>query len=210
MSEDVKPTRMGLMELEDRQETAQNGHDLLEEKRDALVMEFFEVVDEAKELREKVNKKSEEAFKALSKAEMDLGSNEVKRISKGVKKSKDPEFGFKNIMGASIPFLKDIDVKRDPQERGYSFYDTSASLDKAAEEFEELLDLVLKLSEKEQTVLRLANEIKKTKRRVNALEHIILPKLEKNIKKIERKLEENERESFVRLKKAKEMMEDKE
>ena len=208
MSQEVKATRMGLMELEERQETAQKGHDLLEEKRDALVMEFFDVVDEAKELRDKVNKKSEEAFEALSEAEMDMGSKEVERISAGIEENTEPEFGFKNIMGASIPFLKDTDVKRDPSDRGYSFYDTTASLDKASTEFEELLDLVLKLSEKEQTVLRLAREIKKTKRRVNALEYIVLPDLEKNIDEIERKLEESERESFVRLKKAKEMMEE--
>ncbi|MFW5928082.1 MAG: V-type ATP synthase subunit D [Thermoplasmatota archaeon] len=210
MAQEVKATRMGLMELEERQETAQKGHDLLEEKRDALVMEFFDVVDEAKELRKKVNEKSEEAFKALSEAEIDMGSNEVKRVSYGIKENKEPEFGFKNIMGASIPFLKDIDVRREPSERGYSFFDTTASLDKATEEFENLLELVLKLSEKEQTVLRLSKEIQKTKRRVNALEYIVLPELNKNIKRIERKLEEDERESFVRLKKAKDMMEENE
>ena len=116
----------------------------------------------------------------------------------------------RNIMGVKIPSMESVDVKKTLEQRGYSIVGTSAKIDEAAERFEASLDMVLKLAESENALKKLIREIEKTKRRVNALEYVLIPKLESQAKYISFRLEEMERESFFTLKMIKRKMEKKE
>jgi len=199
----VKPTRMELLNLKRRIQLAKKGHKLLKDKQDALVMEFFTIYDEALELRRELNLKMKEAFEALQMAEIDLGTLRLKEISLSVKPNKEVEILKRNVMGVSVPMIEAESFKRSAVERGYAFVSSSARVDTAAEKFEEVLDLAVRLAEVEETLKRLAKEIEVTKRRVNALEYIIIPRMEATVKFIKQRLDEMERENFFRLKRVK-------
>ncbi len=202
--EDVKPTRMELLRIRKRKVLAENGHDLLSEKKDALINEFFKIVDKRRELREKLENVLEESFESLIEAQMVMGSGDIESIADGAKKMKGLEIDSDNIMGVKVPNLQpDI-----PEEKFYGYTDTSVRLDEAVEKFREALEIALELAEVEGKLNRLSEEIEKAKRRVNALEYNYIPKLEATIKYIERQLEEREREDFFRRKKIKSMMEE--
>jgi V/A-type H+-transporting ATPase subunit D len=140
-------------------------------------------------------------------AEVLLGSRDIEQISDITLRDIDIDVSIKNIMGVSIPVLKAYDLVRKVNERGYGFLSTTAKLDDAAKNFEESLLLLVNLAEVEESVRRIAEEIEKTKRRVNALEYIVIPRLKATIKHIEMRMEEIERESFMRLKKIKASLE---
>ncbi len=201
---DVKPTRMELLKIRKRKLLAENGHELLTEKKDALINEFFQIVDKRKELREEVEQKMEESFQSLIEAKMLMGQENIETIANGAIKMSGAEIESENIMGVKVPnILSDI-----PEEKFYGYADTSIKLDKTVENFREALKMSIHLAEIEGRLHRLAEEIEKAKRRVNALEYNYIPKLEATIKYIERQLEEREREDFFRRKKIKSMMEE--
>ncbi|MFP3872006.1 MAG: V-type ATP synthase subunit D [Candidatus Aenigmatarchaeota archaeon] len=202
--EDVKPTRMELLRIRKRKILAENGHDLLSEKKDALINEFFKIVDRREEIREEVEKVLEESFDRLTEAQMIMGSNEVESIADGSVPMEDLEIGSDNIMGVKVPEIE----PRVPEDKFYGYADTSVKLDESVEKFREALKLSLQAAEIEGKLTKLADEIEKAKRRVNALEYVYIPKLEATIKYIERQLEEREREDFFRRKKIKSMMEE--
>ncbi len=202
--EDVKPTRMELLRIRKRKILAENGHDLLSEKKDALINEFFKIVDKRKELREELEKALEKSYDSLIEAEMVLGKSEVESIASGAKKMEGVDIESDNIMGVKVPELH----PEISEEKFYGYADTSIRLDEAVENFREAMDLSLRLAEVEGKLNRLAEEIEKAKRRVNSLEYNYIPKLEATIKYIERQLEEREREDFFRRKKIKSMMEE--
>lgn len=206
MIEGVNPTRMELLKLKDREKLAIKGHGLLKEKRNALIMEFFSILDRVKGLRENVEKKLEQSFADLILAKTMMGDFEVRKAAMSVKGSLDISVDTRNIMGVTVPVIEYEDMKKSMTERGYGLVDTSAKLDESSRGFEEVIKLILELSEIEMTVKLLAGEIESTKRRVNALEHIIIPRLENTVKYIEMRLEEMERENFVRLKMIKKAM----
>ncbi|AEC51754.1 V-type ATP synthase subunit D [Pyrococcus sp. NA2] len=203
----VKPTRMELLKLKRRVKLAERGHKLLKEKQDALIMEFFTIYDEALSLRRELIRKIEEAFEALRKAQIDVGSLRLKEISIGVKPNKEIEIRTRNIMGVRVPLIEAPELKRKPSERGYAFVSTTSTVDNAAEKFEEVLELAIRLAEVEESLKRLGKEIEKTKRRVNALEYVIIPRMKNTIKFIEQHLDEMERENFFRLKRIKALLE---
>ncbi|MFB0521396.1 MAG: V-type ATP synthase subunit D, partial [Desulfatiglandales bacterium] len=147
------------------------------------------------------------AFHNLLMAEVLLGSRDLEQISGITVRDIGLEFTTKNIMGVSLPIMKIQDLVRKINERGYGFLGTTAKLDDAAKNFEESLLLIVKLAEVEESVRRIALEAEKTKRRVNALEYIVIPRLNATIKHIEMRMEEIERESFLRLKKIKASLE---
>jgi V/A-type H+-transporting ATPase subunit D len=203
----VKPTRMELLKLRRRVKLADRGHKLLKEKRDALVSEFMVIIRQYREARNFAEESLRTGFHNLLMAEVLLGSADIEQISDITLRDIDIDFSIKNIMGVSIPVLKAYNLVRKVNERGYGFLSTTAKLDDAAKSFEESLLLLINLAEVEESVRRIAEEIEKTKRRVNALEYIVIPRLKATIKHIEMRMEEIERESFMRLKKIKASLE---
>lgn len=206
MIEGVNPTRMELLKLKDREKLAIKGHGLLKEKRNALIMEFFNILERVKGSRETVENKLQEAFEDLTAAQIAMGDIAVKKAAMSVKESVDVDIDSRSVMGVVVPLIDSETSQRTIVDRGYGFMDTSAKIDEAAANFEESIKLILELAEIEKTIMLLAAEIESTKRRVNALEHIIIPRLENTVKYIEMRLEEMERESFVRLKMIKKTM----
>ena len=203
----VKPTRMELLKLKKRVKLADKGHRLLKEKRDALVSEFMVVIKEYKDARKKVEQVLKVAFYNLLMAQVLLGSRDIEQISAITLRDIALDFTTRNIMGVSVPILKVDNLVRRINERGYGLLSTNAKLDDAAKNFEESLLVIVRLAEVEESVRRIAQEVEKTKRRVNALEYIVIPRLKATIKHIEMRMEEIERESFLRLKKIKASLE---
>ncbi|MGZ7047576.1 MAG: V-type ATP synthase subunit D [Methanobacterium sp.] len=206
MIEGVNPTRMELLKLKDREKLAIKGHGLLKEKRNALIMEFFNILDRVKGSREKVEEKLAKSFDDLTTSQIIMGDMAVQKAAMSVKESVEVDVDSRSVMGVVVPLIDTKSAERTMIERGYGFVDTSAKLDEAARGFEESITLILELAEIEKTITLLAGEIESTKRRVNALEHIIIPRLEKTVRYIEMRLEEMERENFVRLKMIKKSM----
>jgi V/A-type H+-transporting ATPase subunit D len=207
MIEGINPTRMELLKLKDREKLAVKGHSLLKEKRNALIMEFFNILERVKGSRESVETTLAEAYKDLTAAQIVMGDLAVKKSAMSVKESVEVDIDSRSVMGVVVPLIESQTSQRTMVERGYGFLDTSVKIDEAASKFEECIKLIIELGEIEKTIMLLAGEIESTKRRVNALEHIIIPKLENTVKYIEMRLEEMERENFVRLKMIKKTME---
>lgn len=208
MIEGINPTRMELLKLKDREKLAVKGHSLLKEKRNALIMEFFNILERVQGSRDMVEEKLKEAYADLAKAQITMGDLAVRKASMAVKESVEVDIDSRSIMGVVVPVIESTSTEtRTMANRGYGFVDTSVKLDEAAKKFEESIKLIIELGEIEKTIILLAEEIESTKRRVNALEHIIIPRVENTVKYIEMRLEEMERESFVRLKMIKKTME---
>ena len=210
MIEGINPTRMELLKLKQREKLAVKGHSLLKEKRNALIMEFFNILERVKGSRENVNLKLEEAYQDLTAAQVSMGDLAVRKAAMSVTESVNVDIDARSVMGVVVPVIDSETKKRTITERGYGFMDTSVKVDEAAKKFEESIQLIIELGEIEKTIMLLASEIESTKRRVNALEHIIIPRLENTVKYIEMRLEEMERENFVRLKMIKKTMEESE
>lgn len=196
----INPTRMELLNLKDRAKLSTKGHSLLKEKRDALIKEFFEILDRVQGSRDEVEKKLAIAYAELNKAQIDMGDMAVKRAALSVRESIELDISSRSIMGVSVPVVKSRSTHNDVISRGYGFAGTSANLDIAAKEFEESIKIIIELGEIEKTIIMLAKEVEATKRRVNALEHVMIPRINNTISFIEMRLEEMEREQFVQLK----------
>jgi len=197
--EDVKPTRMELLQVRKRKDLAVKGHKLLSEKRDALVTSFLDLIKKRKEKRKELEKLIDDALKAIIKAEMVLGGVKVKRLAETIYRERKLNLSNKNIMGVGIPEFS-MDEK---EEISYSLFSTSSEFDESVKKAEELLNKIVEIAQIEASIQLLGREIEKTKRRVNALEYIFIPRLLNTISYIERQLEEIEREDFFRRKRIK-------
>ena len=192
----IKPTRMELLKTKKRIKLAEKGHKLLKQKRDVLVMEFFSILKEIKEIRINISDKLGKARKSLYNAIALEGALDIERLSLGL--AQDVKVGFVNekLMGVEIPKLQDMEISY--QWPGY--FDQSVELDNAIVKYRNLFPDLVKLAEKQLVMTKLAEEIKKTKRRVNSLEYLTIPRLTRVSRLITFRLEELERENFSRLK----------
>ena len=204
--EGIKPTRMELLRIRKRLELAEKGHKLLEDKRDALIERFFKSIKRRDEIKREVEDILSKAMQALIEAEMIMGIDQVRISAKMVGKIGELRFLRDNIMGVKVPKIdrENLDLRA---ERFYSFTGTCIRLDEAKKLFEEALRKLIDLAEIDGAVKALALEIEKTKRRVNVLENVLIPKLQATRKRIEMLLEEREREDFFRRKRIKAIME---
>ena len=207
MADNPNPTRMELLKAKTRVKLARKGHKLLKQKRDALIMEFFKILGKAQDLRSELNSQMKVAYTELAVAQAYHGMQEIESAALAVKRAPGVKVDVRNIMGVKIPSLEATQVEKPLLSRGYSVVGTSAKIDEVAEAFEKATDLVIKLSQTENAIRRLILEIEKTKRRVNSLEFVMIPRLENQAKLISFRLEEMERDSFVMLKTIKRKLE---
>jgi V/A-type H+-transporting ATPase subunit D len=197
----IHPTRMELLTLRKRRKIAERGRDLLREKLDALMLEFFQFVREISTLRAKAQKLLVEAYDDFVDAQMALGYMKLEQTSIGVEDRFSIATKARNVIGVTIPYIQ-VDVK--PLSGfPYNVYDTSIALDEATLKMADAIKAIAELSSAEAAVKKLAEAIASTKRRVNSLEYVIIPRMLATIRYIEMHLEEAEREDFFRLKRIK-------
>ena len=203
----VTPTRMVLNQLKGRYRTAKRGHKLLKDKRDELMRQFLDIVRLNKELREKVEEGLTNAFSSLTVASAIMSPEFLEQALLYPRQEVELERSFKNIMSVNVPRYTFKTKSQDPSEiYPYGFAQTSGELDDALGALAKVFEEMLKLAEVEKSMQLMAEEIEKTRRRVNALEYVMIPELEENIKYITMKLEENENSTKVRLLKVKDMV----
>ncbi len=200
---DIKPTRSELIKLKHRIRLAKSGYNLLKKKRDGLILEFFEILKSAKTIRKELIESYKEALLKVNIARAAEGDITIKSIGLSIVNTAEIGMETKNIMGVIVPKIKAPELRRSSFERGYGFMGVSARIDEAAEAFERVVEQVIRAAEIETSMKKLLKEIEKTKRRVNALEYEIIPKLEKIRMFITLRLEEMERENIFRLKRIK-------
>lgn len=203
----VTPTRMVLNQLKSRLKTARRGHKLLKDKRDELMRQFMDVVKLNKQLRIRVEEGLTQAFASLQVASAIMSPEMLEQALLYPRQSVELGMSFKNIMSVNVPRYSFQTKSNDPSEiYPYGFAQTSGELDDALDKLARVFEDMLELAQVEKTMQLLAEEIEKTRRRVNALEYVMIPELEGNIKYISMKLEENENATKVRLLKVKEMV----
>lgn len=200
---EYKPTRSQLLLVRRTLRMAERGHRLLKLKRDALIMEFFNVLSRAKEIRSDIVKRYRVAEERLAIAASVEGKVGVKSAAFALLKTPQLELSTRNVMGIMVPKIDAQSVRKGIHERGYGIIGTSARIDDAAAAYEELVEDIIVAAEIETTMRRLIEEIEKVKRRVNALEHRVIPELKETEKFIRQRLEETERENIFRLKRFK-------
>ncbi len=199
MAQEIKPTRTELMRVKKQIKLAKQGHGLLKKKRDGLILEFFEIMKKAKELRSELVNSYREAQRRINIARALDGDAAIEAASAAISNAPVLSVSHKNIVGVVVPRIESSSVVKKTMERGYSVY-TSASIDEAADAYEKLGEAILRVAEVETGMRRLINEIEKTKRKVNALEFSVIPGLENEQRLISFRLQEMERDNFVRLK----------
>ena len=203
----INPTRMELTRLKGRLKTATRGHKLLKDKRDELMKQFLEIVRKNRALRKKVEQGLEEANAAFTVAASLMGPEMLEQALLYPKQSVELEMGFRNIMSVNVPVYTFHTKNEDPAEiYPYGFAQTSGELDIALEALNRVFQDMLELAEVEKSMQLLAEDIEKTRRRVNALEYVMIPDMEEKIRYITMKLDENERGNITRLMKVKEMV----
>ncbi len=206
-SKTITPTRMVLNQLKGRLKTAARGHKLLKDKRDELMRQFMDVIRLNKELRIRVEKGLTEAFGALTVASAVMSPELLEQALMYPRQSVALSVKYKNIMSVNVPQYSFSTKTADAAEiYPYGFAQTSAELDVAMQAISSVFEDMLELARVEKTMQLLAEEIEKTRRRVNALEYVMIPEMEENIRYISMKLAENENATKVRLMKVKDMV----
>ncbi len=202
----VNPTRMEMTRLKKQLKTATRGHKLLKDKLDELMKQFLEIVKENKKLREHAEESLEKAYKSFIIARAVMSEEYMGEALMMPKQKVVVEVEKKNIMSVNVPVFNftSADSRKDIYPYGFAF--TSGELDTAMEAFQDAMDPLLRLAESEKSAQLLAQEIEKTRRRVNALENVMIPNYQETIKYISQKLEENDRATTTRLMKVKDMV----
>ncbi|MGI5958781.1 MAG: V-type ATP synthase subunit D [Massiliimalia sp.] len=195
MATTVFPTKGNLINTKKSLSLASLGFDLMDRKRNVLIREMVALVDTAKSIRGQIESTYAEAYQALQKANITLGV--IQNIAGGIEVENGVHITYRSVMGVEIP---KVTMESTQPKKAYGFTDTNSEFDIAYSCFERAKELTVVLAEVDNSVCRLANEIKKTQRRANALHNIIIPQFEQTIKFISDSLEEKEREEFSRLK----------
>ena len=198
----VNPTRMELLKIRRRLATARRGHKLLKDKLEGLMKEFMERVAGYKELRRRVDAGLPRVLGRFTLAELLAGTKELRAALESARPV--AEVGFRTVKLMSVP-APEIRLTLGPP-KPYSFLDTPAELDAAVAAMRELARTLVELAEREEAVRRLAREVEKTRRRTNALEHVLIPNLQETRKYIAAKLDENDRSNVSRLMKIKDII----
>ena len=203
----INPTRMELTRLKAKQKTALRGHKLLKDKRDGLMKQFMQEVRRTRQLRKRVEEGLAQANAAFTVASAVMSPEMLEQSLLYPKQSVELDMSFQNIMSVDVPRYHFKTKSQDPGEvYPYGFAQTSGELDDAVDAMSQVFADMLKLAEVEKTSQLLAQEIEKTRRRVNALEYVKIPQMQENIKYITMKLDENERANTIRLMKVKDML----
>lgn len=203
----VNPTRMVLGQLKRQLRTAQRGHKLMKDKRDELMKRFLDLARENKTLREQVEAELKGVYRSFSVAGAVMSPEMMEEALMFPKQSVELSVGSKNVMSVDVPVF-DFDIVKAGGEGlyPYGFSDTSGELDTAIERLSMVFPTLLRLSAMEKEAAMLADEIEKTRRRVNALEYVKIPQYQETIRYIQMKLDEDERATQTRLQKVKEMI----
>ena len=196
----VKPTRSELIQVKKRIALARSGHKLLKKKRDGLIMEFFNVLKRARNIRQELVSEYTMALNKVNIARAIDTDIQIKSAAMSIKQMPLVELETKNIMGVKVPSISSGEIKKSIFERGYGVLSATAKIDEAADAYERVVERIIAAAESEITLKRLLKEIEKTKRKVNALELVTLPNLQASASYIRLRLEEMERDNFSRLK----------
>jgi len=204
---DVKPTRSELLEIKKKIKLTKSGYKILKMKRDGLIMEFFKILEQAKDIRDKVNHDYAEAMRSIAVAKAVDGAIAVQSAAFALKTHPELSLRSKNIMGIVVPEIEANSIRTPMDQRGYGVIGTSVYIDEAAKAFENLVGTIIEAAEIETTMKKILDEVEKTKRRVNALEFKVIPELQESEAFIRLRLEEMERENTFRLKRVKQKAE---
>ena len=202
MDPNTFPTKGNLILAKNSLALSKQGYELMDKKRNILIRELMDLIAEATDIQEEIDTTFTSAYRALQKANIQMGIHEVEQISLGVPVEDSIRIKRRSVMGTEIPKVEYEPKKQKP---AYSFYRTKMSLDEAFQQFERVKALTIRLAEVENSAYRLAYNIKKTQKRANALSNITIPRYEGLVKEIQEYLEEKEREEFTRLKVIKKM-----
>ena len=199
----ISPTKSNLVNIKDSLKLAREGYELLDKKRNVLIQEMMKRIDEAREIQSEINEFFFEAYQALQSVDITQGIKTVEDIATGIDYIDDIKIRTYSVMGVEIPEVEIIPENIIPR---YSFFRTNMALDRAYKNFKRVVSLISRLAEIETSVYRLATSIKKTQKRANALDNILIPKYKNTVKFIQDTLEEKEREDFYRVKMLKERL----
>ena len=203
----VNPTRMEMKRIQTRYQTARKGHKLLKDKRDELMKQFLDVVREDKALRERVEEALGKVYQSFTVASAVSSPKMLEEALICPKKEGELSVEYKNMMSVTVPvFHLRVHAEGGSDSYNYGLVFTSGELDSSLRELNGILEDLIRLAELEKTAQLLAEEIERTRRRVNALEYILMPQYLATIKTIKMKLDENERGNTTRLMKVKDMM----
>lgn len=203
----VTVTRQELLDRKKRIQLAQQGREMLEQKRAALMQELMQIADEVMAETDVLEEVAEDARRALARAIIIAGPEYVQSAALAARGELPLNVETVNVMGVQVPAIEQKQVHRSLLGRGYAITGTSVSIDEAAEAFETEIEAILKLAESELQLRHLAEEIQRVRRRVNALEHVLLPRLRSDRDYIEMALEERARDEHFRLRLAKRLLE---
>ena len=191
------PTKGNLILAKNSLGLAKQGHELMDKKRNILVRELMNLIDEAKTIQTEIDETFTKAYKALQKANIEMGIKYVDDLSHAVPVENSIRIKTRSIMGTEIPL---VEYEPSMDKPTYAFYSTKECLDEAKESFKRVKELTIKLSMVENSAYRLAMNIRKTQKRANALKNITIPLYSQRVRDISNALEEKEREEFTRLK----------
>ncbi len=206
MNPNTFPTKGNLILAKNSLVLARQGYDLMDKKRNILIKELMELIDKAKDIQAEIDTTFTEAYIALQRANVEMGEYRVSQVSETIPLDNTIIIKTRSIMGTEIPLVEYDEEEFHP---AYSFYGTTLSLDSACAKFTRVKELTIRLSMVETSAYRLANSIKKTQKRANALKNITIPMYEDLTTTISNALEEKEREEFTRLKVIKRFKENK-
>ena len=196
------PTKGNLMLAKNSLALARQGYELMDKKRNILIRELMDLIDQARDIQSEIDTTFREAYQALQKANIELGINYVQEIGSSVPVENGVRIKVRSIMGTEIPLVQH---EPEPMNLTYAYYSTREPLDEARARFEKVKELTIRLAMVENSAYRLASNIKKTQKRANALKNITIPTYESLTRNITNALEEKDREEFTRLKVIKRM-----